>query len=82
MEQEHTLTIENRKKISATKIEAVTAFSSGQIVLLCGGDKIIVSGSDMKIVAFSKSSGDFSAVGQINSVRYSGGGSRIKGIFG
>jgi len=80
MEQEHTLTIENRKKVLATRIDAVSAFSAGQIVLLYGGGKIIISGADMKIVAFSKSSGEFSAVGQITAVKYSGG-SPLKGIF-
>ena len=79
--EEHTLSIENRKRINATKIEAVSSFSASQIVLLCNGGKIVVSGSDMKITAFSKSSGQFTAQGNIDGVKYSNGSSGLKGLF-
>ncbi|MGN1104490.1 MAG: YabP/YqfC family sporulation protein [Candidatus Coproplasma sp.] len=77
----HTLSIENRKRITATQIEAVTSFSATQIVLHYQGGKIVVSGSDMKITAFSKSSGQFTAQGVIDGVKYSHGSSGIKGLF-
>ncbi|MGN1373418.1 MAG: YabP/YqfC family sporulation protein [Candidatus Coproplasma sp.] len=77
----HTLSIENRKRVTATQIEAVNSFSASQIVLQYHGGKIIVGGSDMKITAFSKSSGQFTAQGNIDGVKYSHGGSGIKGLF-
>ena len=77
----HTLSIESRKRITATQIEAVTSFSATQIVLQYQGGKILVNGSDMKITAFSKSSGQFTAQGVIDGVKYSHSGSGIKGLF-
>ncbi len=77
----HILTIENKKRISATQIEAVNSFSATQIVLSYSGGRIIVSGSDMKITAFSKSSGQFTAQGTVNGVKYSSKTAGFKGLF-
>ena len=66
----HNLTIENRKRLSVTQVEAVESFSPTQLVLIYVGGKIVVTGSDMKITSFSKSSGSFSANGTITSVKY------------
>lgn len=74
MEQDHTITIEQRKKITATAIESVDAFSDKQIVLSYAGGRIIVCGSNLKIAAFSKSGGGFSATGEITSFKYAAKG--------
>ncbi len=66
----HIVSVENRKRITATQIEAVEAFSATQIVLSYAGGRIVVAGSDMKITSFSKSNGNFSASGIISSVKY------------
>ena len=68
--EQHIISIENRKRITATQIDAVEAFSPTQIVLSYTGGKIVVAGSGMKITAFSKTNGNFSASGEITSVRY------------
>lgn len=79
MEQtEHIITIENRKKISATAIESVDSFSPTQIVVSHSGGKIIVSGGGMKIINFSKSSGQFTASGEINAFKYVAKGTSVK----
>ena len=49
----HSVTIEDCKKISATAIESVDAFSSSQIVLSYAGGRTTVTGRGLKIVAFS-----------------------------
>ena len=77
----HIITIENRKRFTATQIEAVEAFSPTQIVLSYAGGRIIAAGSDMKITAFSKSTGSFAASGNFNSVKYAQKGSGIKKLF-
>ena len=74
----HTLTIEQCKRITATEIISVDAFSDKQIILSYSGGRIIVQGSGMKIVGFSKSTGAFSAAGDIISARYSAKGAGIK----
>ena len=69
----HLVSIEQRKSISVNGVESVSAFSEVKIVLtLCGGDKMHVAGSDLKIVGFSKTNGTFTAEGTISGVSYGG----------
>ena len=72
------LTIENCKRISATEIISVDAFSDKQIILSYANGRILVQGSGMKIVNFSKSTGAFSAAGDITGARYLPKGLSIK----
>lgn len=74
----HIVTIENRKRINATQIEAVEAFSPTQIVLSYAGGRIVVTGSEMKITSFSKSSGTFSAGGVISGLKYAQKGASLR----
>ncbi len=74
----HIISIENRKRLTATQIEAVEAFSPTQLVLSYAGGRIIISGSDMKITAFSKSTGSFSASGLFSAVKYAQKGGSLK----
>ena len=74
----HTLTIEQCKRITATEITSVDAFSDKQIILSYSGGRIVVTGSGMKIVGFSKSTGAFAAAGEIISARYSNKGTGLK----
>ena len=76
----HNLTIEQCRRVTATDIISVDSFSGKQIVLSYHGGRIVVTGEDMKIVAFSKTTGAFSAAGSIVGVRYiaKGGGIRQK----
>ena len=73
----HSVTIEDCNKISATAIESVDAFSPTQIVLSYAEGRITVTGSGLKIVAFSKGSGAFSATGTVTGVKYSAKGIKL-----
>ncbi len=79
--EQHVVTVENRKRITATQIDAVDAFSATQITLSYAGGQIVVSGSGLKITSFSKSSGQFTAAGTVNSVKYAHKGAGFKGLF-
>ena len=69
----HSVNIEQRKTIVVSGVESVTAFSEVKIVLtLIGGEKMHVVGTGLKIVGFSKSSGAFSAEGNVSGVSYGG----------
>ena len=82
MEEGHNLSIEQCKRVSATAITSVDSFSDKQIVMSFAGGRIVVNGSGMKIVNFSKTSGAFSATGEITSVRYiKKGGSLRQKLF-
>lgn len=76
--ENHNLTIENCKRITATEISSVDSFSDKQIVLSYSNGRIVVQGSGMKIVSFSKSTGAFSATGDIVGARYVQKSSSIK----
>ena len=78
MEAPHSVSIEQCKRISATAIDSVDAFSDKQIVLSYSAGRIVVAGNGMKIVNFSKSGGSFSATGEITSVRYLSKGMVLK----
>lgn len=66
----HSIGIEQCKRVTATAVESVDAFSDKQIVLSYSAGRIVVTGNGMKIVNFSKTSGAFTATGEIISVRY------------
>ena len=76
--QGHIISVENRKRFTATQIEAVEAFSPTQIVLSYAGGRIIVTGSEMKITSFSKSTGAFSANGLFTAVKYAQKGTNLR----
>ena len=81
METSHSVSIEQCKRITATAIDSVDAFSDKQIILSYSAGRIVVAGSNMKIVAFSKGGGNFSATGDITSVRYLSKGMGLKRLF-
>lgn len=76
--QGQNITIESCKRVTATEITSVDSFSDKQIVLSYANGRIVVQGSGMKIVNFSKSTGAFSATGDIFSARYMQKGSSLK----
>lgn len=78
MEEGHNLSVEQCKRITATAITSVDAFSDKQILLSYAGGRIAVSGSGMKIINFSKTSGSFAASGDITGVRYMQKGASFK----
>ena len=81
METSHSINIEQCKRITATAIDSVDAFSDKQIILSYSAGRIVVAGSNMKIVAFSKTGGNFSAAGDITSVRYLSKEMGLKRLF-
>ncbi|MBQ3235146.1 MAG: hypothetical protein IJA97_03195 [Clostridia bacterium] len=75
MENLHQLSIEGRKKISATEAKEVVAFSDREIRLrLKDGSILTALGEGLKITAFDEKDGNFIAVGNVLSVKYGGGG--------
>ena len=80
-DNKHSVSIEQRKIITISGVESVTAFSEVKILLaLLDGEKMSVVGSDLKITGFSKSSGSFTAEGIIIGLSY-GGKSLVSKIF-
>lgn len=70
--EQHVLNIENCKKLTASGITAVEGFSPALLTLSYVGGRIVVSGSEMKITSFSKTTGALSATGNFSGVKYAG----------
>ena len=80
-EIKHNVIIEQRKNITVNAVESVVGFSEVKILLaLIGGERLSVLGSGLKITAFSKTSGLFTAEGTVTSVSY-GGKTIVSKIF-
>ena len=69
----HSVSIEQRKMITVSGVESVAAFSEVKIALvLLGGEKMYVAGTNLKITGFSMSNGTFTAEGSVSGVSYGG----------
>ena len=76
------LTIEQQKRVSMTGVESVDAFSEAQILLTVNGKKVTIAGAKLKVLAFSQGSGNFSASGEVFSVKYGGAkGKSLRKLF-
>ena len=72
-ENKHSVMLEQRKNLSMSGVESVLSFSEVKIVLvLLGGERMNVIGSGLKITGFSKTSGTFTAEGEIVGISYGG----------
>lgn len=70
---QHSIHIDQRKLLTISGVESVTAFSEMRILLkLVGGEKLQIIGTGLKITAFSKTNGSFSAEGLVTGVSYNG----------
>lgn len=74
------LTIEQQKKITMTGVSSVDAFSESAILLTVNGKRVQISGSRLRVLSFSEGSGNFTASGEVVSVRYGAKGG-LKKLF-
>ena len=75
------LTLENQSKITMTGVERVDSFSDRMITLTVNGRKVRIEGSKLKVLSFSEGSGNFSASGSVDSVRFSYGAKGLSHLF-
>ncbi len=72
-DSKHSVVLEQRKSLSIGGVETVSSFSEVKIVLtLLGGDRLSVVGTGLKITGFSKTSGTFTAEGDVIGISYGG----------
>ena len=70
---QHSVQLDDRKRINVSGVESVIAFSEVRILLLLHSkEKLQITGADLKISGFSKTSGTFSAEGVVTSFAYNG----------
>lgn len=75
------LTLENQSKISMTGVERVDAFSERLIQLTVNGKKVRIEGSKLRVLAFSEGSGNFSASGYVDAIRFFAAGGKVGRLF-
>jgi hypothetical protein len=72
-ENKHSILLEQRKNLTVNGVESVSSFSEVKIVLcLLDGERMQVIGSGLKITGFSKTSGNFTAEGDVMGISYGG----------
>lgn len=72
-DNKHSIELEQRKNLSVSGVESVSSFSEVKIVLsLSGGERMTVLGSGLKITGFSKTTGSFTAEGDVMGISYGG----------
>ena len=64
------LTLENRKNIKITGVQSVDGFSEQTLSLTINDNKLKIMGEKLKILSFDKVTGEFSADGVINEIKY------------
>lgn len=70
--RESALTLENRKKLSLGGVDSVDGYGSQYIKLTVGGVKTTITGENIKITSFNKSSGALTADGVFSEIRFLG----------
>lgn len=80
-ENKHSVILEQKKNLTVSGVDSVASFSEAKIVLiLIGGERMSIIGSELKIVGFSKTNGSFTAEGTVLGISY-GGKSLVSKIF-
>ena len=62
--------LEGRKRLFLTGVESVDAFSDEQVKLSINGEKMLITGDNIKITSFNKGTGNLSAEGNFVLFRY------------
>ena len=64
------LVIDGRKRLSMTGVQTVDSFSEQFLKLTVSGNKVYIVGENIKIISFSKTTGNLLAEGIFNEVKY------------
>lgn len=65
------LELQERKKLTMTGVDSVDGFNEEVLNLTVSGSKMKVSGEEIKITAYNKTSGELCAEGLFNEIRFS-----------
>ncbi len=75
------LTLEQQQKLSISGVASVDSFTENAILLSVNGKRVQISGSKLKVLAFSEGSGNFVASGEVTSIKFGGDRSGFKKLF-
>ncbi len=66
------MTLDGRKRLTMTNVDGVDGFSEQCLKLTVGGNRVTVNGSGIKITAFNKATGNLTADGEFDEIKYCG----------
>lgn len=66
----HKLELDARKRLLMTGVESVDGFSEQVLNLSVMGSKLKISGENIKITAYNKATGNLTADGVFNEIKY------------
>ena len=66
------LVLDGRKKLNMTGVEMVDGFSEQSLRLTVKGNKVLITGENIKITSFNKNTGSLSAEGKFVQIKYGG----------
>lgn len=69
---EQVFILENKRKLSITGVSSVDGYGSQFIKITVNGEKVIISGDNIKISAFNKANGNLSADGNFSEIKFLG----------
>ena len=64
------LCLEGRKRLSMTGVDTVDGFSEQCLKLSVSGNKVIITGENIRITTFNKTTGNLSADGDFFEIKY------------
>ncbi len=67
----HSITMENREKITITEVEDVESFDEGKVVVVSSMGAITIEGSDFKINKLNVDDGQLVIEGIVDEIKYS-----------
>ncbi len=62
--------LEGRKKLSMTGVDTVDGFSEQFLNLTVAGNKVKITGENIKITSYNKATGTFNAEGMFNEIKF------------
>ena len=64
------LTLEDRKTLSMSGVSAVDGFSNEYLRLTVNGSKVLITGKNIKITGYAKTTGNLTADGEFDGVKF------------
>ncbi len=80
----HSLTLENRNKMTLSGVKEVTGFSDASVTLKTTLGSLLIQGKELNISRLNTDTGELNVNGEINILRYSKdkrGGGFFEGLF-
>ena len=77
----HSVTLENRRRLTVSGVDSVESFDEGSIVMSTSEGVLVITGSGLHIEKLSLDGGDLRVEGAVDSLTYEEEADRREGFF-